>query len=150
MKIVLFLQTMKQKKLNIPALLLLFTFLLGTIGMNVSKVYCQRCQETYLHVMVIPQDIPCPCTHGCFCCHQNCHNAHKKNCDNAKQEHTYYKVAGDWTMSHFEIQFCDMVQECNFMMFLPDTVISNVKPFNSPIAYIDMSPPLELLCIFRC
>ena len=150
MKIVLFLQMMKQKKLNIPALLLLFTFLLGTIGVNVSKVYCQRCQETYLHVMVIPQDIPCPCTHGCHCCHHMCHNAHKKNCDNAKQEHTYYKVSGDWAMSHFEIQFCDMVRECNFMMSLPDVIISNVQPFNSPVAYIDTSPPLELLCIFRC
>ena len=53
----------------------------------------------------------------------------KRNCDNAKQEHTYYKVSGDWAMSHFEIQFCDMVQECNFMMSLPDAVISNVQPF---------------------
>ena len=40
--------------------------------------------------------------------------------------------------------------ECNFMMSLPDAVISNVQPFNSPVAYIDTSPPLELLCIFRC
>ena len=109
---------MKQKKLNIPALLLLFTFLLGTIGMNVSKVYCQRCQETYLHVMVIPQDIPCPCTHGCYCCHHMCHNAHKKNCDNAKQEHTYYKVSGDWAMSHFEIHVEMRLQ--NALNTLPD------------------------------
>ena len=68
----------------------------------------------------------------------------------AIQEHVYYKVSGDWAMSHFEIQFCDMVQECNFMMFLPDTIISKIKPLNSSIAYIDTSPPLELLCIFRC
>ena len=141
---------MKQKKWNISALLLLFIFLLGTVGVNVSRVYCQRCQESHLHVVVIPEDIPCPCTHGCTCCHQKCHNAHKKNCDNAKQEHTYYKVSGDWAMSHFEVQFCDMVQECNFMMSLPDTVISNVKSFNSRVAYIDTSPPLEFLCIFRC
>ena len=150
MKIVLFLRMMMQKKWNISALLLLFTFLLGTVGVNVSRVYCQRCQETRLHVVVIPEDIPCPCTHDCACCHKACHNAHTKNCNNARQEHVYYKVSGDWAMSHFEIQFCDMVQECNFMMFLPDTIISKIKPLNSSIAYIDTSPPLELLCIFRC
>ena len=58
---------MKKRKINIPALLLLFSFLLGTIGVNVSKVYCHRCQETYSHVMFIPADVPCPCMHDCVC-----------------------------------------------------------------------------------
>ena len=149
MKNVLFLQTMKQRKLNILALLLLFTFLLGTVGVNVTKVYCHRCQESYLHVMVIPADVPCPCQHGCACCHA-CHNAHKKNCDNAKQEHTFYKVSGDWAASHFEIQFNDMEQACDVMTLFACDENSNVKSFNSSFVYIDTSPPLEVLCIFRC
>ena len=151
MKIFLFLQTMKQKKWNIPAFLLLFTFLLGTVGVNVSRVSCYRCQETYLHVVVIPEDLPCPCTHGCnSCCQHACHKVHKDNCTSSRQQHTYYKVSGDWAMSHFEIQFCDMVQACDFMMPLPQEVISNVKLFNSSLACIDSSPPQELLCIFSC
>lgn len=140
---------MKQRKLNIPALLLLFTFLLGTIGVNVSKVYCHRCQESYLHVLVIPSDVPCPCQRGCSCCHA-CHNAHKKNCENAKQEHVYYKVAGEWAASHFEIQFNDMEQAFDVMTLFACDKSSYVKPSNSPFVYIDTSPPQELLCIFRC
>lgn len=105
---------MTEKMEYISTLAIVYLFVRYSRCGNLSRVYCQRCQESHLHVVVIPEDIPCPCTHGCACCHQKCHNAHKKNCDNAKQEHTYYKVSGDWAMSHFEVQFCDMVQECQF------------------------------------
>lgn len=140
---------MKKRKINIPALLLLFSFLLGTIGVNVSKVYCHRCQETYSHVMFIPADVPCPCMHDCVCCHA-CHNMHKKNCDNAKQQHTYYKVYGDWAVSHFEVQFNDMFLATEFTPVFAGSLESIVKPLNPFLSYMDSSPPLELLCTFRC
>lgn len=148
MEKVLFLQMMKQRKLNIPALLLLFTFLLGTIGVNVSKIYCNRCQETYLHVMVVPADVPCPCTHGCVCC-QTCHDMHN-NCDNARQDHTFYKVSGEWAASYYEVQFDLFVQSIAITPILFDNDNLFVKSFDSYLAYIDTSPPLELLCTYRC
>lgn len=135
--------------MNIRALLLLVVFLLGTIGVNVSKVYCHRCQETYSRLIFIPADTPCPCTHGCVCCH-SCHNMHKKNCDNAKQQHTYYKVYGEWVASHFEVQFSDMVMEVDSAPVFSDRATSIVKSFNPALTYTDNSPPLELLCTFRC
>lgn len=140
---------MKQRKINIPALLLLFAFLFGTIGVNVSKVYCHRCQETYSHVMFIPADVLCPCTHGCFCC-QTCHNMHKKNCNNAEQEHTYYKVYGDWAASYSEIQFNDMMLAVDLTPVFAGDVESIVKSSYSLLSYTDTSPPLEVLCTFRC
>ncbi len=140
---------MKQRKMNIPALLLLFTFLFGTIGVNVSKVYCHRCQETYSHVMFIPADVLCPCMHGCSCC-QACHHMHKKNCDNAKQQHTYYKVYGDWTASYSEIQFNDMVLAVDVTPVFAGDVESIVKSFYPFSLCTDNSPPLEVLCTFRC
>lgn len=140
---------MKHRKLDITALLLLFTFLLGTIGVNVSRVYCNRCQEGYLQVVVVPADVPCPCKRAHTCCGM-CHNMHKKACDNAKQQHCFYKVSGDWSISHATVQWCDAVLTDDFMPFFTDASFLVVKPIKSFSLYIDTSPPLELLCIFRC
>lgn len=139
---------MKQRKINIPALLLLFTFLFGTIGVNVSKVYCHRCQKTYSHVMFIPADVLCPCTHGENCC-QACH-IHKKNCDNAKRQHTYYKVYGEWAVSYSEIQFNDMLLAVDVTSVFASDVKSIVKSFYAFSLCTANSPPLEKLCTFRC
>lgn len=140
---------MKQRKLNVRALLLLFTFLLGTVGVNVNKVYCNHCQETYLHVMVMPGNTPCPCTRDCTC-HEPSHHAREQARDDAKPQHAFYKVTGDWAASNFEILFCDMARSRAPMDMLATGERAVVKLSNSLSPYIDLSPPLELLCVYRC
>ena len=75
---------------------------------------------------------------------------HKKNCDNAKQQHTYYKVYGDWAASYSEIQFNDMVLAVDVTPVFAGDIESIVKSFYLFSSCTVNSPPLEVLCTFRC
>ncbi|WP_294142696.1 hypothetical protein [uncultured Sanguibacteroides sp.] len=139
---------MKKYRINIPALLLLFTFLLATVGINVIKIQCFGCRMAYVEVQIFPNEDISLCENDC--CSSSCKNPQKSACEQENAEHDFYKLSGDWAVSHMEFQCLDAQDWKDEVCFVPP--ITGIVSCSSDIdlSFLNDFRPPELLCIFRC
>ena len=140
---------MRRRKIKIVAWFLLFAFLLTTVGVNVRKMECRSCRMAYVEVHVFPGEKTSSCDENCACCH-SCEKSRQSSCEHENSEHDFYKLSGDWALSHVEILFSDLPCLNLREWFVPEVLTFSDISCNFLFSCIDRFHSQESLCIFRC
>lgn len=128
--------------------LILSVVAIALVGVNVSSLYCLQCEETYLQVVVVPQETHTPCGHACNCCNEE----HRTPCLPQDSGHSFYKVAESFQIEETITPACNCC-----LLGVQEFVLSELpcRLVCGDFSYKDGFPPgapfaQERLCTYRC
>ena len=140
---------MKKNRLNITALCMLLVFLVGSVGVNVSRTYCSHCDLYRWQVFFVSFEENGADVQLCGCCHK-CAKRPMPTCPQATNEHAYYKIADYYSGSSFHFSFDDAFVLVTDRPFAGPDVLLTFNHLALSFACTDSPPSPERLCTFRC
>ncbi|MGL5682717.1 MAG: hypothetical protein ACRDDZ_06610 [Marinifilaceae bacterium] len=135
---------MKQKVQHLFILFYAVILTISMCGINVVRLSCTLCNESYVHLEIMPSETSCPCNGDCCeCGHSHEHEDHKES-DFVQVDHTFQvKYSSNITL------FAQPLFTILATLLEP---VSEDQITDWRIDYLFMpSPPdRDALCIYRC
>lgn len=135
---------MKQIIRHTLALLLAVVITWSLCGINVVRLSCGLCHQSYVLLELVPTEKSCPCEGGCCeCGHTHEHEDHI--------EHAFFQIDQSSQIEKYHVASQEIPFLVVFSLFAPkeltgELVLAQFESFS----FIPPPPDRDVLCVYRC